>query len=123
MLRLAFVLLLAASGLVRFDGTLAPGDRELKSGEFYDVYDLRVEEGARLTVTMRSRDFDTYLIVKRPDREQEDDDDADDDGDDDIRVSRVILTAPVTGTYRILATSFKVGETGRYSVVATVRDP
>lgn len=123
MLRLCFVLLVAASGLVRFDGTLASGDRELNSGEYYDVYDIEVEEGARLTVTMRSRDFDTYLIVKRPDREQEDDDDASDDREDGYRRSRVVLTAPVSGTYRILATSYEVGETGHYTVIATTRDP
>ena len=122
MIRLAFVLLLASTGFVRFDGVLAPGDRELKSGEYYDVYDIEAEEGQRLTVTMRSRDFDTYLIVKRPDREQEDDDDASTDGDDGYRVSQVILTVPVTGTYRILATSYATGETGRYTVIATLRD-
>lgn len=122
MVRLLALLLLAASGLVRFDGTLAAGDRELKSGEYYDVYDIEVEEGQRLTVTMRSRDFDTYLIVKRPDREQEDDDDASGDRDDGIRKSEVVFTAPVSGTYRILATSYEAGETGRYTVIVSLRD-
>ena len=93
-------------------GDLSRGDDQLDSGEFVDTYEIQGRAGQRLSVVMRSADFDTYLMIRGPSGFSQDNDDAGDDGTNaalDVRL-------PADGTYRITATSFEPGESGRYSL-------
>lgn len=91
-------------------GELARGDDRLSSGEFLDVYEIEGRAGETLRATMRSQDFDTYLMIRGPGGFSEDNDDADGDGTN----SALDVRLPANGTYRISATSYEPGESGRY---------
>src|SRR5687767_6855736 len=93
-----------------FRGDLAHGDRTLRDGEYYDEFTIQSRGHEPLTFDLRSRQFDTYLIVIGPDGVR----DANDDFDGDTTRSVVTVDEPVRGTYRMLVTSYESGETGRY---------
>jgi len=93
-------------------GDLSRGDSQLDSGEFIDVYEIDGRAGEPLSVTMGSDDFDAYLMIRGPGDFSEDNDDSGDDGTNaalDVRL-------PASGNYRITATSYASGESGRYSL-------
>ena len=97
----------------QLSGTLADGDDTLTSGEFMDVYRFRGEAGQRVTFDMASDQFDTYLSLLFPGGGQEENDDrAGGEGTD----SRLIVTLPETGEYRLVATSYQPGESGSYAI-------
>jgi hypothetical protein len=89
---------------------LAEGDRQISSGEFEDLFAFDGLAGDRIVVELASDDFDPYLMVFPPEGEQVDNDDA--DGRQDL--SRVEMTLPMTGRYRVAATSYAANETGAY---------
>jgi hypothetical protein len=91
-------------------GELARGDDRLDSGEFMDVYEIQGRAGETLRATMRSDEFDTYLMIRGPGGFSEDNDDADGDGTN----SALDVRLPANGIYRISATSYEPGESGRY---------
>ncbi|MFC5342483.1 pre-peptidase C-terminal domain-containing protein [Brevundimonas staleyi] len=93
-------------------GELSRGDDQLDSGEFIDVYEVQGRAGQSLSVTMRSDDFDTYLMIRGPGDFSEDNDDGGDDGAN----SALDVRLPADGTYRITATSYEPGESGRYTL-------
>lgn len=93
-------------------GELARGDDQLDSGEFVDTYEVQGRAGQPLSVVMRSDDFDTYLMIRGPGDFSEDNDDGGDDGTNSLLDVRL----PVDGAYRITATSYEAGESGRYSL-------
>jgi len=97
-------------------GTLADGDGELDSGEFRDTWVFEGRAGQDLTFEVESNDFDTYLLVVSPDGDVIDEND---DADGRTDLSRVSARLPEDGRYRLVATSYGVGETGSYQV--TVR--
>ena len=94
-------------------GTLTRGDEQLSSGEFMDTYRIEGRAGQRVWIHMTSTDFDTYLMVRGPDGSTFDNDDAEGDGTN----SALEITLPASGTYRVVATSYRSGETGTYSLV------
>ena len=100
-------------------GELTDEDGVAEDDRIFDEYDVQTRAGQRLTITLTSEVYDTYLEIYRQQADGEwamvesDDDSA---GDLDSRV----LLYPAGGTYRIRATSFSSGEMGAYSLV--VRD-
>ncbi len=99
----------------RIEGELARGDRTLSSGEFYDERSFEWSAGARVHLEARSTEFDTYLIVHPPGggRQQDNDDMVPGQSLDaglDLQVGR-------TGTWRVVVTSYRPGETGRYTLL------
>jgi serine/threonine protein kinase len=103
----------AASGRSRIEsGTLAQGDEELPTGEFYDSYTMKGSRGEKTVIDLHTTEFDPYLIVRAPSSEQFENDDH--EGDE----SRSLLSLDLTedGTYTVLVTSFEVGETGNYDL-------
>lgn len=100
-----------AGGSRREQGTLASGDRTLRSGEFVDSYTFQAVPGQQATVDLRSDDFDTYLIVIDPKGEQTENDD-----EGGTTRSLVQLTVTEPGEYRVLVTSFQPDETGAYQL-------
>jgi len=93
-------------------GTLAAGDRELSSGEYYDSFDMSGAGGEFVVIDLRSREFDPYLILVAPSGEQFEND----DHEGDATRSQVAMELPETGDYRVLVTSYKPGETGSYTL-------
>ena len=94
------------------DGRLAPGDRQLDSGEYINSYVLQGRRGQTLDLRLTSTAFDPYLGISGPGDFSafNDDDPAVDDG----RNSRLVVTLPADGAYRITATSYASGEQGAY---------
>ena len=94
------------------DGRLGAGDRQLDSGEYINSYVLRGRRGQALDLRMTSSAFDPYVAISGPEGFSafNDDDPAVNDG----RNSRLVVTLPADGDYRITATSYASGEQGGY---------
>ncbi len=96
-------------------GTLAAGDRQLQSGEFYDQYAMTFPPGQPVAIRIESTAFDPYLILRSPSGRQQD--------NDDYQPGRltagVDLPAAEAGSYDVLVTSYRPGETGAYTLTAT----
>ena len=95
---------------VGVDGRLNRRDSQLGSGEYYDTVVFAGRAGQGITLSMESDQFDTYLMLRGPGELSLDNDDASGTN------SRIATTLPADGEYRILATSYSAGETGRYSI-------
>lgn len=96
----------------RVQANLAAGDSALPSGEFADVYELTVTEPTAITLQMQSRNVDSFLLVTTPSGEQLRNDDS-----GGTRDAQIDLQA-VPGTYRIVATTYRAGESGSYELKA-----
>ncbi|MCA9609978.1 MAG: caspase family protein [Myxococcales bacterium] len=103
----------------RLNGNLAENDQRLESGEFYDVYELTVAQpGETVAIEMESATVDCFLMVDGPNGGHWENDDY-----GGTLNSRVELPLSETGTYRIVTTSYRGGETGLYELkVLTQRD-
>lgn len=95
------------------NGTLAQGDSTLGSGEFYDSYTFQGRRGQAVDIRLTSTAFDPYVLITGPNNfKQENDDDA--QGGANNKNSRILVTLPADGAYRVMATSYQRGETGAY---------
>lgn len=103
---------LPAPGGSRITGTLARGDEQLSSGEFMDSYRIEGRAGQQVMVNLTSPDFDAYLMLRGPDGSTFDNDDNEGDGTN----SALNVTLPASGTYRLVVTSYRSGETGSYAL-------
>lgn len=96
-------------------GALARTDPQLADSSFYDTYTYQARQGERLTVSLTSSAFDTYLsvgqVVDGRYREVASNDDA-----NGATNSEVEVTFPSAGTYQIRANSFLKGQTGAYTL-------
>ncbi|RZJ85330.1 MAG: hypothetical protein EON88_26405, partial [Brevundimonas sp.] len=99
-------------------GRLASGSSQLRSGEYADGYTLRGRRGDRLDLRLTSTQFDPYLFITGPGdfTAANDDDESGQDGTN----SRLIVTLPADGEYRVVATSYTAGETGSYRLAAAM---
>jgi len=91
-------------------GRLESGDPTLGTGEFFDVYTMTGRAGQHVVFELQSTDFDTYLFVRGPTDFSEDNDDF----EGSTQRSRLDVTLPADGEYRVTATSYRAGETGAY---------
>lgn len=94
-------------------GELATGDRQLRSGEFYDTFTRTLTAGQSLRVRLESTAFDPYLIVRAPSGAQSDNDDT----TPQDRNSTVEIASTEAGTYTIMVTSYAAGEHGAYQLI------
>jgi len=94
--------------------TLAQGDAVLSTGEYADAWTFQARRGQTYTLTLRSNDFDSYLVVRAPGGFSQDNDD--DPGARGSTDSRVSFTAQADGEVTVSATSYSAGETGGYSL-------
>jgi len=94
-------------------GSLAQGDQQLRSGEFYDTFTYNWPAGARVHIEARSTAFDTYLIVRPPSGEPIQNDDMS-QGSTNAGLDLQTTTA---GRYTVLVTSYRPGEVGDYELV------
>jgi hypothetical protein len=97
------------------NGRLTASDPRLAEGEAFHVYRFEVQQGERLTATMRSAAVDSYLRLMRPvggitEMLQGDDDSG---GDRDARIRWV---APAAGTYYLVAHALGGDSYGDYTL-------
>lgn len=92
------------------EGRLAVFDFRRPNRSYADGYRLEGQAGERITVTLRSLAFDSWLTVTSRDGSFVQDDDNGGGGTN----SRLIITLPYTGEYVILANSRLPGGTGAY---------
>jgi len=97
-------------------GELSASDNQRRSGKFEDVYEFQGRRGERVDLRLRSDDFDAYLVVTGPEGFNLSNDD--EEGGNGSLHSRLVLELPADGRYRISVTTFRPGETGRYSLAA-----
>ncbi len=93
-------------------GQLEAGDAVMGGGKYRDLYVFNGTAGQNITLEMNSNDFDTFLGLIFPSEEQVDND----DHEGDTSKSRIDLTLPETGRYRVLATSYEGGLSGIYTI-------
>lgn len=97
-------------------GRLTSGSPTLDDGSHYELFRLRLREGQRVAVTLRSDDFDAYLAVGRfADVECQEDCETDDDGAGG-RDARLTYRAERSGTFTIRVNTLSEGETGDYTL-------
>jgi len=95
-------------------GTLATGDATMRTGELYDTWRFQGRQGQRLVVRLTAGDFDAYLLARGPGSFSADNDD--DPSERGSKNSRLDLTLPADGEYRFVATSYRTGESGSYTI-------
>lgn len=99
----------------RQQGTLARGDAAMDDGSLFDLYTYQARAGERLTFTMRSGAFDTFLTVGRMNGGQAEllvrDDDSGGGTD-----SRAEFTVDRDGPIFIVANALREGMTGAYTL-------
>ena len=94
-------------------GKLAPGDRQLSSGEYFDRYTYEGSAGEALQVAIQSDAFDPYLIIL--DEEENTLFEEDDSEGEGFNV-KATFELPADGTYTVIVTSASPEETGRYEL-------
>jgi hypothetical protein len=101
---------------LRFDrltrGRLSEGDPKAGDDSYYDLYRFRGRAGERISVTMKSEDFDSYLSLHRRGEIREMA--TNDDGPEGPH-SVLTFTLPEAGDYDIWANSLGEGESGAYT--------
>lgn len=104
-------------------GELTPSDPRLSDGSHYDLWRFQGSAGQRVVVTLRSDQFDAFLVVGATAGDACTECEADDDGAGEGTNSRVRMTLPRTGTYEIRANSLMEGETGAYTLTLDEAPP
>jgi S1-C subfamily serine protease len=103
-----------ASGSLPFEvqGTLGANSRVLQSDRsLYEEYTFQGTEGQRVSISLESQDFDTYLIVLDPDGRKIGEND---DASSNTMNSALTVTLPSTGTYRVIANTYDSTGRGQY---------
>lgn len=106
------------------NGNLTTNDCPADDGTFYDAYSFSATAGARISVSMSSSEFDTFLILNRPDGSILSFNDDGGGGTNSRIPANGFITLPVTGTYTIWANAFDPDDTtGAYSLTISVPVP
>ena len=91
-------------------GALTAGPT-LQDGSYYEDWPINGRGGDRVTLTLRSGDFDAYLMVLQNGEIIASDDDSAGGTD-----SQIDMTLPSTGSYVVRANSYGEGATGGYTL-------
>lgn len=103
-------------------GALQPGDPVLPvDGTLYDAHPVQAVVGATIVVTMTSGDFDPYLHLLGPANQQLMHGGSTPGADG--RTAEIIVVAPETGDYRVLANALEPGMAGAYELRIVVHPP
>ena len=97
------------------DGRLEAGDPRLEDDSHYDLYLFRGTPGERITITLRSDDFDAYLAWGTWDGTSFSEERANDDGGGGTD-ARLGVTISEDGSYALRANSLSSDETGSYTL-------
>lgn len=99
-------------------GSLDASDGKLDDDSFFEVWYVQLSAGQKVTVTMRSGSFDTFLSIGA--HQGNEAADTNDDFEENSTDSRLEFTANNAGTYVIIANSLESGKTGDYTLVAAL---
>ena len=103
--------------ILREQGVLGANSQVLEEdGSLYDQYQFQGQQGQRVTISMESSEFDTYLLLVDPNGQLVD---QNDDGSQGSTNSQIVATLPSSGTYTIIANAYDSSGRGRYTI--TVR--
>ena len=104
------------------EGVLADGDHVLSvDGTLYDEFAFAATVGASIVITMESADFDPYLHLIGPGREQLAH--MGTPPGEGGRIAEIVLVAPDTGEYRIYANALESAMRGAYRLRVVVETP
>jgi hypothetical protein len=92
-------------------GTLGADSPTLADNSPFDAWYFEGRAGERVTITLRSTDFDSYVHIGRHGEQRLLANDDDSGGGNDAQLT---FTFPANGTYVILANTFAAGASGRY---------
>lgn len=106
----ALAIALRPDGSYQDHNRLALGDPQ-EFGKTYKLYRVRFEQGRTYVIDLMTPEFDAYLYLADPNNLIIAEDD---DGGNGLN-SRIIYTAPVTGDYKVRATSLH-GQQGGYTL-------
>jgi hypothetical protein len=103
------------------NATLTTGCVFTGTSRYVDLYDFSGTAGQQVVIAMNSTSFDTFLFLNGPDnRTIAQDDDSGGGTNSRIPTTGGVFTLPLSGTYRIFATSYsadgQTGSTGSYSL-------
>jgi uncharacterized caspase-like protein len=99
----------------RRTGQLQRGDAVMNDGSLFDVYTYQARAGERLALTLRSRDFDTFLNVARMNGNAVEQIVRDDDSGGGTD-SRAEFTVDRDGPIYVVANALQEGMTGSYTI-------
>jgi hypothetical protein len=100
-----------------YTGILDEGDSISVKGEYYDSYKVFLERNQRVVISMRSEQFDPFLVLKPLQGRRMINDDYEVETE-----SRLDFIAETSGQYEIFATSYTGGELGEYSLRVLLGD-
>ncbi len=91
----------------------------LYDGSYFNSHTFEGTAGETIRIDMASEEFDAYLILLGPDGGRITQDDDSNGGTN----ARILVTLPSTGTYQILANSYRAGAVGGYVVTWQPANP
>jgi serine/threonine protein kinase len=110
----AFAWAYSSFGAQTVHGQLALGDGMTMTGQLYDSYDFVWESGDRVTLDAHAPSFDSRLMVRAPSGRQYDDDPA-------LPDAHLELVLDETGTYSVVVSGTRFGDTGDYELDVQAR--
>ena len=102
--------------ILRRQGSLDSGDALAPDNTYYDEYSFQGRAGQRVTITLESNEFDTYLALGDENGNLID---SNDDYQSGSTNSQIVVTLPQNGTYIVIVNGYSPADQGRYSL--TVR--
>ena len=100
--------------ILRVAATITAKDpiSKLGKGRYMKIHDVKLTKDVTYIIEMESAEIDSYLIVEDAKGKKV----AEDDDGGGFPNARIVFKAPESGEYRILATTFKTDESGRYTL-------
>lgn len=106
-----------------FEAALSTSDERMDDdGSFYRSHSVSIPEGYKVSVTLTSSDFDTYLLAVPPDgsTQRENDDCV---SEDPSKGSCLNFVAHVGGDWQIVSNSVESAATGLYRMTVEANKP
>jgi hypothetical protein len=103
--------------VLRIDGQITAGDERdtVRTESVRKVYEVKMSAGREYVIDLRSEDFDSYLRLEGDDRAEL----ARDDDSGGFPHARIRYRAARDGVYRVIATTYRGGAYGRFSLSIT----
>jgi thiol-disulfide isomerase/thioredoxin len=107
-----------AKPALHVEGQLTDKDERDKTAPdcYCKTFPLQLTEGVTYQIDLKSKDFDAFLRLEDPSGNQVAEDD---DSGGDLN-SRIIYKAPKSGQYKVIASTFRANETGKFTLTAVV---
>lgn len=103
-----------------YSGQLTSAFPRLEDGSYVDCHVLQTVSGRNYTITLRSREFDTYLMLVAGGCQDARPDFTNDDFESGSTDSQIAFTAAAS-SYGVYVNSYGADETGRYTIQVTER--